>query len=242
MMERYSIQRSVPALLVALLFLATLLLAFIEVGFGDPRVDDEDAVSNRYIEDGVNETGSSNLVTSVVVNYRGFDTLGEVTVLFLAASGVGALISILPEDKRKKNTEKIPPSFIVQMGARLIMPLIILFGVYVFIHGHLSPGGGFQGGVIIGSGILLYMIAFPDFKPSKKALVFSESLAGLTFAGIGIVGLAISGIFLDNVIHDAGEIGTLVSGGLLPIIYIAIGIKVGSELTGLVSKMRGDAS
>lgn len=241
-MERYNIHRSIPALLVALLFMFTVLLAFIEVGFGDPRVDEEDAVSNRFIEDGVNETGSSNLVTSVVVNYRGFDTLGEVTVLFLAASGVGVLISILPEDMRKKKTEKAPPSFIVKTGARLVLPLIILFGVYVFIHGHLSPGGGFQGGVIIGSGILLYMIAFPEFTPSKKALAFSESLSGLAFAGIGIIGLAISGIFLDNVISDAGEIGTLVSAGLLPIIYIAIGIKVGSELTGLVSKMRGDAS
>ena len=62
------------------------------------------------------------------MNYRGFDTLGEVTVLFLASTGVAALISILPPDDKKKKGPK--PSFIMDMGSRVIIPLIVLFGVY----------------------------------------------------------------------------------------------------------------
>lgn len=124
----------------------------------------------------------------------------------------------------------------------LAIPVIVLFGVYVFLHGHLSPGGGFQGGVIIASGFLLYLIVKPDSRPSHGKLSFFESTAGLAFIGIGLIGLAVSGVFLDNVISGFGEAGELVSGGLLPLIYIAIGIKVGAEMSGLVSGMRGDAS
>lgn len=240
MMERSVIQRSVPAILIALLVAGTLFLAFAEIEFGEERVDNQDSVANRYIANGTEETGSSNLVTSVVVNYRGFDTLGEVTVLFLAASGVSALLSLIPEEERKK--KGLPPSLIMTQGGLLAIPIIVIFGTYIFLHGHLSPGGGFQGGVVIASAFLLYLLVKPGSRPSHRVLTMSETLAGLSFAGIGLIGLAVSGIFLDNVIEGFGELGELVSGGLLPLIYIAIGIKVGSELSGLVEKMRGDAS
>lgn len=239
MMERSIFHRSIPAIAISLLIAGTLFLAFVEIGFGEAKVDDEDSVANRYIRNGTEETGSSNLVTSVVVNYRGFDTLGEVTVLFLASTGVAALISILPKEEKKKKGPK--PSLIMNLGSRVIIPLIVLFGAYVFLHGHLSPGGGFQGGVIIASAFLLYLITRHKTISSHKTLAITESLAGLSFVGIGIIGLAVSGIFLDNVIEGFGEVGELVSGGLLPLIYIAIGFKVGSEMSGLVERMRGDA-
>jgi len=239
MMERSLLQRSLPALAISLLIAGTIFLAFVEVGFGEAKVDEKDSVSNRYIANGTEETGSSNLVTSVVVNYRGFDTLGEVTVLFLAATGVGALISMLPDDKKKRKGPA--PSLIMAYGGAVTIPLIALFGVYVFLHGHLSPGGGFQGGVIIATAFLLFLIIRPDRSTPHGALSLFESLAGLSFVGLGLIGLAVSGIFLDNVIAGFGNLGDLVSGGLLPLIYIAIGVKVGSELSGVVHSMRGDA-
>ncbi|MGA1873636.1 MAG: Na(+)/H(+) antiporter subunit B [Thermoplasmatota archaeon] len=245
MMERSVIQRSIPALALALLFAATLIVAFVEVDFGEPKVDSGDAAANRYIEEGANETGSANLVTAVVVNYRGFDTLGEVTVLFLAATGVGALLTFIRKDPEEEAREKgLPPSLILNKGARLVLPLIVLFGVYVFLHGHLSPGGGFQGGVIIASGMLLYLIAEPAKRASHRVISWIESTAGLSFIGLGLVGLMFgSKVFLANdYVDDWGEVGMLVSAGLLPLIYIAIGFKVGSEMTGLVERMRGDAS
>ncbi|MGA1866462.1 MAG: Na(+)/H(+) antiporter subunit B [Thermoplasmatota archaeon] len=245
MMERSVLQRSLPALALALLFAATLIVAFVEVDFGVPRVDEEDSVANRYVSEGNNETGSANLVTAVVVNYRGFDTLGEVTVLFLAATGVGALLTFIRKDGDEKKKEKgLPPSLILNRGARLVLPLIVVFGVYVFLHGHLSPGGGFQGGVIIASGMLLFFIAESHRKASHRVISWIESTAGLSFIGLGLVGLMFgSKIFLANdYADDWGEVGMLVSAGLLPLIYIAIGFKVGSEMTGLVDRMRGDGS
>jgi multicomponent Na+:H+ antiporter subunit B len=240
MMERSTLQRSIPAILVSILIAGTLFLALVELDFGEAKVDREDSVSRRYIENGTEETGSANLVTSVVVNYRGFDTLGEVTVLFLAASGISALISILPEEKKRKKV--VPPSLIMAKGGMLAIPIIVLFGIYVFLHGHLSPGGGFQGGVVIASAFLLYAMVREGSGFPKKGLTLSESLAGLSFVGIGLIGLALTGMFLDNVAEGFGELGELVSGGLIPLIYIAIGIKVGSELSSIVDRMRGDAS
>jgi multicomponent Na+:H+ antiporter subunit B len=258
MMERSVIQRSLPAIAIALLFALTLFAAFVEVDFGEPRVEEElpvgyeagEDIDNvetpglRYMANGSEETGSANLVTAVVVNYRGFDTLGEVTVLFLAATGVGALLMFIKTDEDKKKKKGLEPSLILNKGARLVLPLIVLFGVYVFLHGHLSPGGGFQGGVIIASGMLLFFIAEPSKGASHKVVSIIESTAGLAFIGLGIVGLmTASKIFLANdFATDWGEVGLLVSAGLLPLIYIAIGFKVGSEMTGLVERMRGDES
>jgi multicomponent Na+:H+ antiporter subunit B len=258
MMERSVLQRSLPAIALSLLFAVTLFAAFIEVDFGEPRVENELPVNYeagddvdienvetpalRYMANGTEETGSANLVTAVVVNYRGFDTLGEVTVLFLAATGVGALLTFIRMDDDRKKKKGMEPSLILNKGARLVLPLIILFGVYVFLHGHLSPGGGFQGGVIIASGMLLFFISEPSKGASHKVISIIETTAGLAFIGLGIVGLmTTSKIFLANdFASDWGEVGLLVSAGLLPLIYVAIGFKVGSEMTGLVERMRGD--
>jgi multicomponent Na+:H+ antiporter subunit B len=92
--------------------------------------------------------------------------------------------------------------------------------------------------------MLLFFIAEPSKKASHKVISVIESTAGLAFIGLGIVGLmTASKIFLANdFASDWGEVGMLVSAGLLPLIYIAIGFKVGSEMTGLVERMRGDGS
>lgn len=242
MMERSTIQRSLPAILIALLFAGTLMIALMEIEFGDDRLDEEGSTAGEYISEGNDETGSANLVTSVVVNYRGFDTLGEVTVLFLASTGVGALLAVMASETTVKKKNKVKePSFILRNGSRLVLPMIILFGVYVFVHGHLSPGGGFQGGVIIASGLLLYYISNTGTKAKHKVISLLESTSGLAFIGLGLVGLAGASIFLDSYGVIDKNTGLLVSAGLLPLIYIAIGLKVGSEMTGLVDRFRGDA-
>ena len=104
------------------------------------------------------ESGSANIVTSIVVNYRGFDTLGEVTVLFVSITGVGIILYGMKEVTCGK------PSLIVRTGSRILFPLIVLFGTYIFVHGHLTPGGGFPGGAVIASGILLLMVGTVGYK------------------------------------------------------------------------------
>jgi multicomponent Na+:H+ antiporter subunit B len=194
-------------------------------------------LAQHYATEGPGELGAANLVTSVVVTYRGLDTLGEVTVLFISAAGVGLML------RRRQQREtgaipRTPASELVQTAAQLLMPMVFLFGVYVFVNGHLSPGGGFQGGAIIASGVLLLMLALPQSQVSHRLLGATESLSGFAYVLVGVLGIVLAGGFLDNRIMALGEFGTLFSAGAIPIIYIFVGLKVGSELSAVLDRFR----
>ena len=207
--------------------------SYFDIGFGQPHfVQGVKPVKDIYLAKTVKPLTVSNTVTSIVVNFRGFDTLGEVTVLFLAVTVLGSLLY----KKRHSVGERsvlFSASSIVTSGSKLLFPAIILLGAYVFIHGHLSPGGGFQGGVIIASGFLLMLLAYENYSVSHTALSVVESLAGITFAGVGLLGFMHGGTFLQNFL-PVGVLNNLFSGGVIPIIYIAVGFKVGAELTGVI--------
>jgi multicomponent Na+:H+ antiporter subunit B len=204
-------------------------LSLAKIPFGTPKTK----VGRHYIDEGIKETGAANIVTSVVVNYRGFDTLGEVTVLFIAAIGLGAVLTASGREKMRK-TE--PASLVFYTGCRLLFPLILIFGTYIFIHGHLTPGGGFQGGAIIASGFLLIYLGCRERRISRIASNLAESLGGLVFVVIGLFGLVLGGYFLSNFLPK-GIVNSLFSAGIIPIIYIAIGFKVGSELAGIIDNL-----
>ena len=175
------------------------------------------------------ETGSANMVTSIVVNYRSFDTLGEVTVLFIAAFGVGLLLT-----GKRRQQAAYEPNFILKHGARIVFGIMMVFGVYVFTHGHLTPGGGFPGGSIIAAAVLLLYVADNEFQAKLRAFKVLEGAAGSLYVIAGLLGLAIGGYFLQNFL-PTGVIGTLLSAGVIPIVYILIGLKVGSELSGVIA-------
>ena len=226
--------RKLAILLLILISGSILLFAFSGIPFGKDKM----YAGKYYIENGLKKTGAQNLVTSVLVDFRGFDTLGEVTVLFLAATGVGALMSYYKKEKDKKEfQEEKEASFILRVSTPLLFPLILIFGTYVFIHGHLTPGGGFQGGAIIASSFLLLYIVFPHLFHELESFKVLESLAGLTFVGVGLLGLIFGGFFLKNFLGK-GTAGMLFSAGVIPIIYVAIGLKVGAELTGILDDLR----
>ncbi len=178
------------------------------------------------------EDGAANVVTSIVVDYRGFDTLGEVTVLFLAATGVAMLLF----GKRKKNITKTEPSLIMSVGTRIAYAVILLFGIYIFVHGHLTPGGGFPGGAVIASGVLGLFLGNNHYEPNHLGLKLFESLSGMAFVIIGLTGLFSVNSFLANFL-PTGVIGDLYSAGFIALIYIAIGMKVGAELSAVVDSM-----
>lgn len=194
-------------------------------------------VSSHYVEKGPAELGSANVVTAVVVTYRGLDTLGEVTILFAAAAVVGLLIHL----NKNKNSLRREGSEILKTASALLFPLILLFGAYVFINGHLSPGGGFQGGAIIASAVVLTVLANPNRKIGHTVLSVIESVSGLAYIAIGVAGavLVVNG-FLDNRIIPLGEFGSIFSAGLIPVIYSVIGLKVGSELSSVVISLNGE--
>jgi multicomponent Na+:H+ antiporter subunit B len=206
---------------------------FKDIPFGANRIENPEKAGRHYLTQGPDETGAANAVTSVVVTYRGFDTLGEVTVLFIAAIGVGA---VLFGRRKRTRGSRCPASFVLETGCRLLFPLILIFGAYIFIHGHLTPGGGFQGGVIAASAFLLSYIGCTDVKTPRSWLAATESLAGSVFVIAGLVGLAVGGSFLANFLPK-GEFNSLFSAGIIPVIYASIGLKVGSELAGLVADL-----
>ena len=221
--------RRIVSILLLMIVALGISLSLAKIPFGTPKTK----VGRYYIDEGIKETGSANIVTSVVVNYRGFDTLGEVTVLFIAAIGLGAVLT----RSGGKETRKIEPaSLVLYTGCRLLFPLILIFGTYIFIHGHLTPGGGFQGGAIIASGFLLIYLGCRGRRISRVASNLAESLGGLAFVVTGLLGLLFGGYFLSNFLPK-GTANTLFSAGIIPIIYIAIGFKVGSELTGIIDNL-----
>lgn len=221
--------RRIVTILLLIIVALGISLSLAKVPFGTPKTK----VGKYYIDEGIEETGAVNIVTSVVVSYRGFDTLGEVTVLFIAAIGLGAVLSTV----RKKTARKIEPaSLVLSTGCRVLFPLILVFGTYIFIHGHLTPGGGFQGGAIIASAYLLIYLGCRERRINAKVSMSLESLGGLLFVVVGLFGLAIGGYFLTNFLPK-GTPNLLFSAGVIPIIYIAIGFKVGSELTGIIDNL-----
>jgi multicomponent Na+:H+ antiporter subunit B len=179
------------------------------------------------------QDGVANAVTTVVVFFRGFDTLGEIAVLFIAALGIGLMLSSCCLEPHKEES-----NFILQKASKLLFPVILLFGVYVMIYGHLSPGGGFQGGVIVASGVLLLLISDQNFEVPHELISTLETFAGISYVLIGLIGLLVLDRFLGNFLpHDISQMGMLLSGGIIPLIYIVVGIKVGSEMSLIVQHM-----
>jgi len=198
-------------------------------------------VARYYVSHELTELGATNLVTAIVVTYRGLDTLGEVTVLFLAATGVSVLLRrttiTLPSSGPKRQSSEI-----LHTATRLLTPFIVMFGAYIFINGHLTPGGGFQGGAVIASAVLLLFLTNPQQALNHRILKTIESLSGATYVLVGILGLFLAGGFLDNRILPLGEPGRILSAGAIPIIYTCIGLKVGTELANILENLRGPAT
>jgi multicomponent Na+:H+ antiporter subunit B len=128
---------------------------------------------------------------------------------------------------------------IVRTVTRIVVPFLQLYGIYVVLHGHLSPGGGFSGGAILGASMVLCTLAFGLEKTEKKfghrLSALLESGAILAFVLIGCVGILAGHTFLTNQRAGffMGEFGSLLSGGMIPLISIAIGIKVASTMVTL---------
>jgi multicomponent Na+:H+ antiporter subunit B len=126
-------------------------------------------------------------------------------------------------------------SAIVQVVARLLAGMLFLFGTYVVLHGHLTPGGGFAGGVLIAAAFILMSLAFGSVEQTEKSsYTFSsifESLGGILFAGLALAGLAAGTWFFRNAgLYGTGVPLQLISGGIILPANIAIGIKVGAGL------------
>ncbi|MGB5442682.1 MAG: Na(+)/H(+) antiporter subunit B [Gammaproteobacteria bacterium] len=242
----------IKRLIIALMLLMVAVM-FLDIASNYSENTSLSPLGRYYAEKGPAELGAANLVTAVVVTYRGLDTLGEVTVLFISAAGVGLL---LRRTRRRKDNEDLekgdraeetavtrkPASEIVETATELLLPMVILFGIYVFLNGHLSPGGGFQGGAIIASGTMFLLLALPESHISRLMVALTESLSGFSYVVIGVLGVTMAGGFLDNRIIGLGTFGSLFSAGAIPLIYVFVGLKVGFELSAVLDRFRKEDS
>lgn len=217
-----------------LILLAGLAAIFLGLLLGYTPEQTLNKSAHYYAEQTAAQVGAANIVTAIIVTYRGLDTLGEVTVLFLAAAIVGLVLAQGRRGSAPLARELPPTGELLTIGSRLLVPLILLFGVYVFIHGHLTPGGGFQGGAILASAILLLLLTDPLKHFSHRLIGAIESLSGLLFVTIGVLGTIYAGGFLDNRILPTGELGRLFSAGAIPLIYSLVGLKVGAEFCSML--------
>lgn len=191
-------------------------------------------VAERYLEDGLSETGATNAVAGMILTYRAFDTFGETNVLFIATCCVMVLLMVddnLLKKLELKNDRRLEPKndVILQTTAKVLCPIIFVFGIYVVLNGHLSPGGGFSGGAILGAGMILYVSAFGFNKMEKFFNEHIYKIAKITALTMyGVIGsyfylLGANGI--ENHI-PLGIPGRILSAGIILPIDIAVGIEV----------------
>lgn len=217
--------------LIAILLLAVAYLP--ETGNPNNPVNNE--VSQRYIENGLQETGAVNIVTGMILDYRAFDTFGESNVLFIASCCVLILLrndgdkrAQVREQKREQYFEPKDDS-ILQKITFVLFPVIMIFGIYVVLNGHLSPGGGFSGGAIMGAGLILYANAFGFEKLNR---FFTEkTYKWISFGALSFYCLAKSYSFFTGANHipngiSLGTAGDIISSGLILPLNICVGMVV----------------
>ncbi len=199
---------------------------------GDPGNPAHNEVVEKYIEDGMQDTGAVNIVAGMILDYRAFDTFGEANVLYIATVVV---MLLMRDDKRKKGEDSTDMNYeprfdkILQQVTFVLFPLIMIFGIYVVLNGHLSPGGGFSGGAIMGAGLILYLNAFGIEKMRK---FFTENTHKyVCVAALSFYCLAKSYSFFTGANHlesiiSQGVPGRIISAGLILPLNICVGLVV----------------
>ena len=211
-------------------------------GFGQEDNPINNEVAERYLEHSEEETGSENVVTAMIIGYRGFDTLGESCVLFLAVSAVMILLlrdrkntseHELQQMEREETAVQGRSDLILKQVAWVLLPFIFLFAIYVLLHGEESPGGGFSGGAVIGAGLILYLNAFGFAKTER--FFTAKTYKWMSFGALACYALAKSYSFYTgaNEIHSVIPLGTpgaILSSGLILILNICVGIVVAGTM------------
>ncbi len=192
----------------------------------------------------VPERHITDVVTAVNFDFRGFDTLGEEFIFFAAVLGVALILRSQPGERPGHvedyaSGRAVPPtSDVVRVLGLGLTPPTVLFAIYVVAHGHLTPGGGFQGGVVLATGVLLIYLAgeFDDLHGlyTEVALERAESIGGAAYIAVGLLGLMTGTTFLDNVL-PLGTTGHLFSAGTVPLINLAVGLEIGAGLVLLLT-------
>ena len=173
--------------------------------WGDPQSPASSSpVSSHFINNTGVDTEVPNMVTAVLADYRGFDTMFETVVVFIAGVAVIAILKGSGRRRggvRKDHEVEAEPDLIVTNTVRLVVPVIQIFAFYVLAHGHVSPGGGFQGGVVMGASFILLALAWDLdhalLRMSMPKCIIIAAAGIILYGGIGFLSMLLGGEFLD---------------------------------------------
>ncbi len=229
-LKAFRIVYPILAALFGAVMLAFLLVTVFDLPpFGSANNPTQNEVVERYVRDGLRETGAVNIVAGVILDYRAFDTLGESHVLFTALTAV--LILLLGEGEYHQSTGVLSMQHdrIVITTAKVLVPIIVLFGVYVILNGHLGPGGGFSGGAIMGAGLILYCMTF-GFEKTEKFFT-EKTFKWISFTALAVYCFSKAYSFYTgaNGLHShipLGTPGAILSSGLIFVLNICVGMVV----------------
>lgn len=182
---------------------------------------------------------ATDIVTALNFDIRAFDTLGEEFILFTSVTGVVLLLRTMRDEEQEPEQEQTTPgvddhrfagaSDGLKVMSLVLTPLLIAFGLYLVFHGQLTPGGGFQGGVVLAAGPVSILLAGRYLSLNRVApqrlLESADSLGAVCYALIGLGGLVFVGTYLKNPL-PLGTAGHLLSGGMMPLNSVAVGLEV----------------
>jgi len=194
----------------------------------------------------LNERHVANAVTGVNFDLRGFDTLGEELILFVAALGAAVLLRAQRSERAAEEAAAAEEGrgprtadALRALGAVLVGPVLLL-GIYVVVHGALTPGGGFQGGVLLAGALLLVyaagqVAAVQRVRPVSLVEV-TDAVGAAAYMLVAIAGLVFGVAAMDNVL-PLGTTGSLLSGGTVPVLSVAVGVEVTAAVTLILSEL-----
>ncbi|MBQ1236230.1 MAG: hypothetical protein IIX72_04575 [Oscillospiraceae bacterium] len=200
--------------------------------FGSVTNPTNNEVVERYVGSAHHETGAENVIAGMILNYRGFDTFGESCVLFLAVCSVMQLLWAT-DDKIKAEGEKskreAKSDLILSTCGKLIIPFVLVFGVCILFNGHISPGGGFSGGSVLGASVILFAVTYGSKATSR---FFTKTVFNI----IRISGLMVYAIMFGVYIYQgANGIESDLAHYIVLVIDLAVGLVVMSTMYGFYS-------
>ncbi|ORW08631.1 MnhB domain-containing protein [Mycobacterium kyorinense] len=182
---------------------------------------------------------TANVVASVNFDQRALDTMGEETILLGSVTGVMALLRPAVEEREYNAPGRGAALDATRLVGYLMLPVTIALGIDIVVHGHLTPGGGFQGGVVLAAGLhLLYITgSFRALDRLRPLNVFDigEALGAAAFVAIGLAGMLVGGVFFVNLL-PSGTMGNLFSSGSVVLLNVAVGVEVACGMTVLLGQ------
>ena len=222
------------AAVLCLIFAAVMLCAVGNMpSYGSDNAPTVNEVAERYVAQGTEETGAVNTVAGMILDYRAFDTLGESFVLFTALCTVVLLMKIGGRGRRRVIVEQETVDYsrdpIVRTVCKFVIPVILVFGIYILLNGHLSPGGGFSGGAILASGFIIFAMVWGD--DTARRVLPAKVIKVITLCALGFYCLSKAYSFFTGANHlhsiiSPGVPGRIFSAGLILPLNVAVGMVV----------------